>query len=243
MADNETVESSIDAIVQNTLNKPTGVDGLIQTSLVNDTDIDGLKLISDQLLSTDIDAVLTTASITGLDAVVRSRFAILKVHEMSALDVGINKSDGGEIVYRSADNVLEDDAAPVQIPEPGDLGYSYTKTLRPYLLVSPGGSSVSNLRWYSGGINGFGSGINVVVKNLGVTWTPNVNGEFPGTMPFFNFVPSHPINGDSVDTGPFGSSDEGTYIGDLIRLQMIVDSSAQPGHTPIEYLTLAYDEQ
>jgi hypothetical protein len=237
------LSTSINAINQLMGHESVEIGKLIQQTVSSDTDIDGLKLISDQLLSTDLDAVFATASIAKLDAVVRSRFAILKVHEMSALDVGINKSDGGEIVYRSADNVLEDDAAPVQIPEPGDLGYSFTKTLRPYLLVSPGGSVVSNLRWYSGGINGFGQGIRVVVKNLGVTWTENVNGEFPGTLPFFNFVPSHPINGDSVDTGPFDSSDEGTYIGDLIRLQMIVDSSAQPGHTPIEYLTLAYDEQ
>jgi len=48
--------------------------------------------------------------------------------------------------------------------------------------------------------------------------------------------------GSSVDSGPFNSLHQNGYIGDLIRLQMSIDTSAVHGVIPQETLTLAYDE-
>lgn len=165
--------------------------------------------------------------------------ATIQIHEMSALAVGVNKT-AGTIRFRVADNSTVDTNDPIQVPAAG-TNYSYTKKLRAYMEAPPN-TNVSNLRWYSDGANGFGTGIGVNYKNLGNTWGANYITAMVGGTDLFTATSASPIDGDATNTGPFLPAADNTYIGDLLELQMSVASTATNGALSAESFTLAYDE-
>ena len=165
--------------------------------------------------------------------------ADIQIHEMNALASGVDKT-GGTVRFKAANDSNVDANNPLTIPDAG-TGYSYTKKLRPYMASGPD-TQVGNLRWYSDGASGFGTGIGVTAKNLGITWTGNYQTAMSGGSNLFGFISASPLDGDGTDTGPFTSADAGDYIGDLIELQMSVASTASHGSLAGETLTLAYDE-
>jgi hypothetical protein len=164
--------------------------------------------------------------------------ATIQIHEMSGATAGVDKTSG-TVRFKSADENTVDVNNPITIPGAGS-NYSYTKTLRPYMAVPPD-TQISNLRWYTGG-TGFGTGITVNAKNLGITWASNVNTQMTGGSDLFGYTSGSPLDGDGTDAGPFEPADDDTYIGDLIRLQMVVADTASPGTLAAKTLTLAYDE-
>lgn len=165
--------------------------------------------------------------------------ATIQIHEMSALDAGTNKTSG-TVRFKDADNATVDASNPLVLPSEGSV-YSYTKKLRPYMEAPPS-VNVQNLRWYTDGNNGFGTGVTVTVKNLGVTWGANYKTAMSGGADLFGKTSGSPLDGDATDAGPFVPADDNSYIGDLIELQMALASTGSQGATPTETLTLAYDE-
>lgn len=165
--------------------------------------------------------------------------ATINIYEMSALGVGVNKTSG-TVRFKAADNSTVDNNDPLQIPTAGTT-YSYTKKLRAYMEAPPS-VNVSNLRWYSDGASGFGSGIGVTAKNLGNTWGANYNTAMTSGTNLFSYTTGAPLDGDVTNTGPFLPAADNTFIGDLIELQMNVGTSATNGQLTAETLTLAYDE-
>ena len=163
----------------------------------------------------------------------------IQVHEMSGLTTGTDKTSG-TVRFKNADNATVDTANPLVIPAAGS-DFSYTKTLRAYMEAAPV-SSVSNLQWYSDGVNGFGTGITVNVKNAGVNWVANYQTEATETADLFSYTSGMPLDGDVADAGPYTPSDDDSYIGDLIVAQMACASTATNGIKPAESLTLAFDE-
>jgi hypothetical protein len=57
--------------------------------------------------------------------------AIIQIHEMSAIDSGVDKTNG-TVRFKKADNPAVDTNDPIPIPSAGNE-YSYTKTLRAYM--------------------------------------------------------------------------------------------------------------
>ena len=165
--------------------------------------------------------------------------ATIQIHEMSALTTGADKTSG-TVRFKDADDATVDANNPLQVPA-SDSIYSYTKKLRAYMEAPPA-TSVSNLRWYTDGSSGFGTGISVSVKNLGNTWAANYKTAMSGGADLFGKTSVAPLDGDATNTGPFDSGDDDGYIGDLIELQMAVASTASNGTLTAESLTLAYDE-
>jgi hypothetical protein len=165
--------------------------------------------------------------------------AEIQIHEMSALATGADKTSG-VVRFKDADNATVDNSNPLVVPGAGSI-YSYTKKLRPYMEAPPD-TQVDNLRWYTDGANGFGDGIGVTVKNLGVTWGANYKTAMEGGADLFGKTSGSPLDGDGTDAGPFVPADDDSYIGDLIELQMSVSSAAGHGALTPETLTLAYDE-
>ena len=165
--------------------------------------------------------------------------AAIQIHEMSALATGINKTSG-TVRFKAADDATVDANDPLVIP-PSGSDYSFTKQLRAY-MESPPDTQISNLRWYTDGANGFGSGITVQAKNVGTTYDANYDTQMSGGADLFGYTSASPLDGDGTDTGPFVPADDDSYIGDLIMLQMIIASTASPGTLTAETLTLAYDE-
>lgn len=165
--------------------------------------------------------------------------ATIQIHEMSALAAGTDKTDG-TVRFKLADDATVDTNDPMVVPEAGS-DYSYEKTLRAYMEAPPD-TQVSNLRWYTDGSNGLGTGVTVAVKNIGVTWSAHADTEMADGSDLFGYTSASPLDGDAADTGPFVPADDDSYIGDLIRMQMTVASTASNGATPTETLTLAFDE-
>jgi hypothetical protein len=167
--------------------------------------------------------------------------ATIQIHEMSALAAGTDKTLG-TVRFKDADNATVDSSNPLVKPA-ADTIWSYSKKLRAY-MEDPPNTSISNLRWYSDGANGFGAGIGVTVKNLGVTWGANYKTAMTGGADLFGYTQSSPapLDGDATDAGPFAASPADIYIGDLIELQMSVAAAASSGTLTSETLTFAYDE-
>ena len=165
--------------------------------------------------------------------------ATIQIHEMSALAAGVDKTSG-TVRFKDADNATVDVNNPLVIPAEGTI-YSYTKKVRLYMETPPG-TNIQNIRWYSDGSNGFGTGVTITVKNLGVTWGANYKTAMSGGADLFGKISADPLDGDSVDAGPFVLADDNSYIGDLIELQMSVASTAENGALTPETVTVAYDE-
>jgi len=165
--------------------------------------------------------------------------ATIQIREMSALDTGVDKTSG-IVRFKDADNNAVDLNNPLVIPAAGSI-YSYTKKLRAYMEAPPD-TQINNLRWYTDGVNGFGTGVTVTAKNLGVTWGANYKTLMEGGADLFGYEVGAPLDGDGTDVGPFDSGDDDTYIGDLIELQMAVASTASHGSLTAEVLTFSWDE-
>jgi hypothetical protein len=167
--------------------------------------------------------------------------ATIQIHEMSALEAGTDKTSG-TIRFKDADNATVDANNPLVIPSvSGEITYSYTKKVRLYMEAPPN-TQVNNLRWYTDGGNGFGTGVNVGAKNLGVSWEAQHKTPISGENDLFIRTSAAPLDGDAVDAGPFVPADDDSYIGDLIEMQMKVAFTATQGTLVAETLTAAYDE-
>lgn len=169
--------------------------------------------------------------------------AVIQIHEMTAdADTGVDKTS--DIVrfkaVASTTSTAVDTSDPLVIPGSG-TDYSYVKKLRAYMETAPG-TNVQNLRWYTDGANGFGTGIGVTAKNIGTTFGAHYDTQMSGGSDLFGYTSGSPLDGDATDTGPFVPADDDTYIGDIIELQMTVASTASNGALSAESLTLAYDE-
>ena len=165
--------------------------------------------------------------------------ATIQIHEMSAVDAGADKTSG-TIRFKNADNSTVDLSDPLVVPA-ADSIYSYTKKVRAYMEAPPD-TQVSNFRWYTDGSNGFGTGITVTAKNLGITWGANYKTLMADGTDLFSYTSAAPLDGDGTDAGPFVPGDDDSYIGDLIEMQMAVASTAASGTLSAETLTLAFDE-
>jgi hypothetical protein len=165
--------------------------------------------------------------------------ATMEIHEMSGADAGTDKTSG-TIRFKDADNATVDTNNPLVVPA-ADTIYSYTKKLRAYMEDAPT-TQVSNLRWYSDGTSGFGTGVAVTVKNIGTTFGTQYKTAMADGADLFGKTSAAPLDGDGTDAGPFVPADVDTYVGDIIELQMSVASTASHGALTAETLTFAYDE-
>lgn len=166
--------------------------------------------------------------------------ATIQIHEMTTnATTGVDKTSG-TVRFKAANDTNVDTNDPLVIPGAGSI-YSYTKKLRAYMEAPPD-TEVSNLRWYSDGGNGFGTGVGVQAKNIGTTFGAHYDTQMSGGTDLFTYTSGAPLDGDGTDAGPFGPGDDNNHIGDIIELQMSVASTAANGALSAETLTLAYDE-
>lgn len=142
-----------------------------------------------------------------------------------------------------------DTTNPIQIPASGS-NYSYWVSTRLTCTVTPAGT-VNNLRWYTDGANGMGTGVTVVGQeatsyvqatgSVGVSGTVLSTGNHAGItgapVDVFTFTTGSPksLAGSisNPSTGDFGS---------WFVYQVVVGTTASPGATPSETFTWKYDE-
>ena len=169
--------------------------------------------------------------------------ATIQIHQLTSdATTGVDKTSSTirfkAVAATTSTSVDTND--PLVVPESG-TDYSYCVKIRPYMEAPPD-TRVFNLRWYSDGDNGFGTGVGVTAKNIGTTFGTYYDTEMSGGSDLFGYTSGSPLDGDGTDTGPFEPSDDDSYIGDIIELQMSVASTASNGALPAESLVLSYDE-
>lgn len=169
--------------------------------------------------------------------------ATIQIHELTAnADTGVNKTSG-TVRFKSVASTTStavDSNNPMVVPGVG-TAYSFVKKLRPYMEVPPN-TNISNIRWYTDGVNELGTGLSVAVKNIGTTFGSHYATQMSGGSDLFDYTSAAPLDGDATDVGPFVPADDNTYIGDIIELQMAVSSTAVNGAWSVEVVTLSYDE-
>jgi len=166
--------------------------------------------------------------------------ATVQIHEMTAAGAGVDKTSG-TLRFKSADDQTVDSSNRIQIPGAGSV-YSYTKHIRFYFSTGPS-VDIQNLRCYSDGGNGLGTGVGLQydIPGGGLGTFPNIATNIAGTDIFTKTAGNPPtsVDMDAINTGPHTSTG---YKGDHVRMQMSVSSAATQGLTPSETITCAYDE-
>ena len=167
--------------------------------------------------------------------------ATIQIHEMIALDTGVDRTSA-TIRFKAANDQNVDANAPLVIPSSGQV-YSYTKQVRAYMSVAPN-TNVQNIRYYTNGSNGFGTGVDVQGKNIGEAYSGQIITPMSGAgqKSIFEWVSGAPCYANIVDVGPWTPTELNHHIGDTIQLQMVADSSAVSGTLSAQSLVMAYDE-
>lgn len=140
----------------------------------------------------------------------------------------------GSIRFKNADNATVDVVNPMVVPTSGS-DFSFEKWLRMYVS---GGSytQISNIRAYSDGVNGLGTGMGLYAKAVTSYATPAEATSISGYTDFFSYTSGSPL---VLGSSTYTSTGE---KGDHLVMIATVASSASGGLTPSETLTLAWDE-
>lgn len=145
--------------------------------------------------------------------------------------------DGTTMAFKAADNDTVDTNNPLVIPGAGSI-YSYVKQLRYKCTVAPS-NLINNLKFYTDGANGMGTGVGIAGKALAfgsyINPATQLQTQVAGTTDIFTYTTGSPLalTGSTSITGNFG---------DMTVLQMSVASTAGQGTTPSETLTFSFDE-
>lgn len=141
---------------------------------------------------------------------------------------------GGNIRMKKADNSTVDLVNPLVKP-PSGSDWSFEKWLR--LNITGGSfSQISNVRAYTDGSSGLGTGINLWGKAVSSYTTPAQGSSSTGYGNMFSYNSGSPL---SLGAGPFTGTGE---KGDHLVLLAEVTAAASGGLTPSESVTVAWDE-
>lgn len=140
----------------------------------------------------------------------------------------------GTIRFKNADNSTVDLSNPMVKPTSGS-DFSFEKWLR--MNVTGGTySQITNVKAYSDGGNGLGTGVLLWAKAVTAYATPAEATATTGYTNFFTYTSGAPL---SLGAGPFTGTGE---KGDHLVMMCEVQSTASGGLTPSESLVLAWDE-
>lgn len=140
----------------------------------------------------------------------------------------------GAIRFKNADNSTVDLVNPMVKP-PSGSDFSFEKWLR--FNVSGGTyTQITNVRAYSDGANGLGTGVLLWAKAVTAYATPAEATATTGYTNFFTYTSGSPL---TLGAGPFTSTGEKA---DHLVMMCEVQSTASGGLTPSETLTIAWDE-
>lgn len=140
----------------------------------------------------------------------------------------------GTVRFKNADNSTVDLVNPMVKPASGS-DWSFEKWLR---LNITGGTftQIANVRAYTDGSNGMGTGINLWGKAVTAYTTPAEGTASTGYANLFGYTSASPL---SLGAGPYTGTGE---KGDHLVMLCEVTSAASGGLTTAETLTFGWDE-
>lgn len=156
------------------------------------------------------------------------------IEKNGAGGTGTDKTSGS-VRFKNADDATVDLNDPLVVPSSAGYDYSFEKWLR--LNVTGGSySQITNIRAYSDGANGMGTGVEVYAKAVSSYATPAEATSTTGYSSLFGYTSGSSL---SLGAGPYTSTGE---KGDHLVLMARVSEAASGGLTPSETLTVAWDE-
>lgn len=138
--------------------------------------------------------------------------------------------------FKNADDNTNNTANPIQILASG-VNTSFKKTVALYATVAPA-TSISNVKLYSDGTSGLGTGVDIEYK-VAASYTQATDNTDNAGATVFGLTSGSPL----ALTGSIGAATgKGTL--QFVELQMMVDDTATPGDLVgvAETLTWQYDE-
>lgn len=169
--------------------------------------------------------------------------ATIKFREKNGVGQTATDKTGGTVRFKKADNATVDTNNPMTVPVSGS-SWSFRKYLRLFISAPGGFTQISNLRAYSDGATGFGTGVNCWVKTVGSYATPALETVNTGYVALASATAGAPLDLDAINAGPFTPDSPFVQkdIGDYIQLALEVLSTAAGGILTGELLTFAWDE-
>jgi hypothetical protein len=160
--------------------------------------------------------------------------ATVKIVEKNGAGGTQTDKTSGTIRFKNADNATVDTNNRMVVPGSG-YDYSYEKWLIFQVDVAPA-VDLQNLKFYTDGANGFGTGVELYAKAVTTYATPAEATATTGYTDAFTYTSAAPL---SLGAGPYtGTSEKGDHCVLMLR----VASTAAPGLLSTETLTFSYDE-
>lgn len=160
--------------------------------------------------------------------------ATVQILEKNGAGPTTTDKTGGSVRMKKADNSTVDLVNPLVKP-PSGSDWSFEKWLR--LNVTGGSySQITNVKAYTDGSSGLGTGVNLWAKAVSSYATPAQGTASTGYANAFTYTSGAAL---SLGAGPFTSTGE---KGDHLVLLAEVTSAAAGGLTPSETVTFAWDE-
>ena len=160
--------------------------------------------------------------------------ATVQILEKNGAGPTTTDKTSGTVRFKTADNATVDTSDPINIPTAG-TNYSYEKWLILNVTVAPD-TNISNLKFYTDGGNGLGTGVGLYAKAVTAYSTPALGTSTAGYTDAFTYTSGSAL---SLGAGPYTSTGE---KGDHAVLLMTVGTTASPGQTASETITFSYDE-
>ncbi len=172
--------------------------------------------------------------------------AIVDLREFNGASPGTpTTKTSGTIRFKDADDANVDLINPIVRPGDGSV-FSYEKYLRLRIGATGPTGSITSPRAFSDSSDGLCTGVTMEAGQSGAAGTPFgyvqpvKTDSAVATTDFFSFTSGAPLALDQDVAGPFSGTN--LDIADFLILQVEVASTASPGLTPTETLTLSFDE-
>lgn len=160
--------------------------------------------------------------------------ATVQIIEKNGAGPTTTDKTGGSVRMKKADNSTVDLVNPLVKPTSGS-DWSFEKWLR--LSVTGGTySQITNIKAYTDGSSGLGTGVNLWAKAVSTYATPAQGTSSTGYANLFGYTSGSAL---SLGAGPYTSTGE---KGDHLVLLAEVQSTASGGLTPNETVTVGWDE-
>lgn len=160
--------------------------------------------------------------------------ATVQIGEKNGTAGTFTDKTSGTVRFKNADDKEVDTNDPMVIPTAG-VDYSYEKWLRLKVTVAPD-TNIGNLKFYTDGANGFGTGVLLYSKAVATYATPAEATGVGGYTDSFTYTSGSAL---SLGTGTFTGTGE---KGDHMVSMMTIATTAGQGSLSAETVTFSYDE-
>lgn len=174
--------------------------------------------------------------------------ATVQIREKNGAGQTATDKTSATIRFKKADNATVDLNNPLVVPTSA-TEYSYQKWLR--LHVASGTfTQISNLRAFTDGSSGYGTGVKLWFLPVGTYATPAIPStaqdppQYSATpmVNAFSYTSGSPLDIDAINTGPFDSTGLPKDIGDYVVAVMEIEVGASQGVKPAEGISFVWDE-